>query len=137
MAREPLPAKSAAARAFNHFNIASFTIAAEDSNAITVTCQLKDAKGRNLTRHAMCRVYLADEADGGSLHGTAPTSTVTFTLSSEILATLVTDKVWDVLTSEEGVFTITIPQTAAPVTYYLVVVMPDGSLAVSNAITFA
>lgn len=134
----PLPAANAAAKAYNAFNRATFTIGAEAANVINVAVQLAEAKaGRNVGQRCVLKCYLADNADGHGLTATVPTSTVAIGTNGEKLAALVTDKAFLILTDASGRFDLNLTQTAAPVTYYLVVVLPDGSLTISSAITYA
>jgi hypothetical protein len=119
------------------FGLASFTIGTEGSNAINVAVRLKSARGQNIAQRVNAKVYLSDVATGVGLTATVPTSTVAIGTNGTILRANVTDKMFDILTDASGRFDLTIPQTAAPVTYYMVVVMPDGSISVSGAITFA
>ncbi len=136
MTSPAIPAKNAAARAYNAYNLASFTIGAELANVINVAVQLKDARGNVLPAGTVVDVYLASDVSGQPITPTAPTSTLAIGTRGSILAALVTDKMLRIATDSQGRFDINITQTATP-TYYLVVMLPDGFIVVSGAITFA
>lgn len=137
MTLNPLPAKQAAARAYNLYNMASFVIGAEVANVKNVGVTLKDARGQAIAQRAVVDCYLSDAATGTPITATAPTSTVAVGTNGAILNAPVADKMFSVITNAQGKFDFNITQTAAPVTYYLVLKMPDGSLAISGPITFA
>lgn len=133
----PAPAKNAPARAFCHFNRATFTIAEEAANVIDVGVQLLDARGRPLPAGQLAHVtaYLSDDAAGADITAVVPTSGLAATVGS-MLAEIVNDKMAIFQTNGSGSFTVRITQTAAQ-TYYLCLLMPDGSIIVSSSITFA
>jgi hypothetical protein len=138
MPSNPQPAKQAAAKAFNTFNMATFSIAAEGAgDTINVAVQLLDARGQKPGKICRCLVYLSDNADGSTLTATVPTSTLAIGTNGLILVVEVTNKVLTIISKNDGSFDLNVIQSADPVTYYMVVCMPDGSIAVSGAITFA
>jgi hypothetical protein len=132
----PYPAKSAAAKAFNFFNLVSWTIGAKGSNIINCTAQLLDARGQALLAPAFCTFYLSDSSDGHTLTATPLTSVMAIGTNGVIFEADVTEKAARVITSAAGLFDINLTQTASPVAYYGVIVMPDGSLAVSPIVQF-
>lgn len=133
----PQPAKKAPYRAFERYDLAEFTIGAEGSNTINVGVVLKDARNNALAERVHGRAYLSDAATGAGISGTATTSALAVGTNGNLLDIPVTGKSFDFVTDASGRIDINIIQTAAPVTYYLVLLMPDGSIKVSNAITFA
>lgn len=132
----PLPAKSAAARAFNIFNLATVTIGAESSHARLITIQLQDAKGRNIAQVAGFEFYLATTAAGTTITPTVPTTTLAVATYGTLLTALVSGKMWSALSDVTGKIDLTLAQTAA-VNYYLIIKCPDGSLIASSIIAFA
>lgn len=134
--QNPRPAKDAAARAFNQFEMADFTIGAEGSDTINVAVQLKDARGRAVAVPVGAKVYLSGAATGLGL-GTATTSALAIGTNGTLLDITTTGKVCSVLSDASGRFDLNIIQTAAPITVYLVIIKPDGGLIISGAITFA
>lgn len=131
----PFSAKDAAAKAWCAFNLVTFTIGTEGSNTIKVTVTLLDAQGQAVG-FAFARCYLSDNADGSTLTATATTSALAIATKGVLLDIPTTGKVCDVISNNVGVFDLNIIQTATP-TYYLVVILPDGTIVVSDAITFA
>lgn len=132
----PLPAKDAAARSFDIFQMAAFTIGAKMTNTINVAVQLQDALARSIAESAVCRVFLSDAITGLGITATALTSAIAIGTNGFILDTPVSEEMVDVQTDAQGRFDLNLIQTASPVTYYMVIVAPDGSIIVSGAITF-
>ncbi len=130
----PKPAKDAAARAYNAFNMASFTIGTKSGNVINVAVALKDARGQAPQGPVVADLYLSDAAAGTAITGTSATLAVG--TNGAILAQPVSGKSAKVVTNSAGLIDLNVTQASSPVTYYLVVVFPDGSIAVSAAITF-
>jgi len=132
----PQPAKQSAAKAYNLFNLVNFTIGAKAANTINVALQLQDARGQNIAQIAHAEFYLSANADGSTFTGTATTSALAVHTNGVLLDILVTGKMASFITNASGQVDFDIIQTASPVTYYLAVMMEDGSIIVSPAITF-
>lgn len=118
-----------------HIDNVGITIGAEGSNTINVALQLRDANWNDLTECGHIVAYLSDNADGSTITGTVPTSTVAIGTDGLIIP-LVTDKVFLLVSEADGDIDINIIQTAGQ-TYYLVLCLPDGRIQVSDAIVFA
>lgn len=134
-----MPAKHSPFAAANVVAGAEFTIGAETGgNTINVGIQLVDANGRDLGQRACVQAYFSNDANGDSLLTTASSGTVTIGTDGLLRNMDATpDKKNFFLTSEaDGDIDINIVEAGAK-TMYLVLVMPDGSLVVSPAITFA
>jgi hypothetical protein len=112
-----------------------FTIAAEDGDVINVAIQLTDLLGNDLESAAAIGAYLSDDADGSTLTATAPDGGVAVGAAG-LAIPLIADKRFDLVTDATGAIDLDIEEAAAG-TWYLVLVMPNGSLVVSGAITFA
>lgn len=136
MLRTPRPAKQSAARAFNAFGLATFTIGAKQTNTINVAVQLLDAQGNKPAAPVVGDFYLSDNSDGSTLTATATTSSLAVGTNGVLLDILVAGKMGRILSKSDGTFDINVIQTASPTTYYFVMVMPDGSIVVSTAVTF-
>jgi hypothetical protein len=113
---------------------AKFGVGAEAANVIRVTVQLVDRHNGNLlTAPAACNWYLSAVATGLGV--------TTATTGGIAIGTIGTLLEWTnnvsglVITNAAGVFNVDIEDTGAK-TIYLVLVMPDGKLQVSPAITF-
>lgn len=115
---------------------ASFTINTEAANAITVNVAVKTNRGQAaITSRRALTCYLSDAATGAGVTATAPATSVAAGANGKVDA-LVTKKVFLCTTNASGALDIVITETGMA-TWYLVVVMPDGRLVVSSAITFA
>jgi hypothetical protein len=113
----------------------SFTIGTEASNAINLGMQFKDSNGQDIQERVACDFYLSDSATGDDISGTAATSLAIGT--DGVLMTYVTGKAGKIVSEADGDVDIAIGYTTGAKTWYGVVVLPDGRLVVSSAITFA
>ena len=113
----------------------SFVIGAEGSNAINVGIQLKDSVGVDLAVRGSIRAYLSDDAAGDSIAGTAPSGGVVIGTDG-VLIPIVAGKAFELVSEADGDIDITITEAGAD-TWYLILIMPDGRLVASGAITFA
>lgn len=119
----------------NSVEMATFTIGAEASNIINVGIQLKDPDGADLLESVGLNAYLSSNADGSTVVGTAPT---TVAIGTDGLAIpLVAGKCFLLVSEADGDIDINITLSSGAATYYLVLVLPSGQLAISGAITFA
>ena len=116
---------------------AAFTIGVEGSNAINVAVQIKKDKAQtSLAERRSLMFYLSSSSSGADITGTAPSSGFAIGTNGKIISELVADKLAYVTTDASGRFDITLTE-AGVATWYLVVIMPNGRLVVSGAITFA
>lgn len=132
----PGPAKWSPFRAWNAFNRAAFTIGAKVSTTINVAMQLQDARAQSVAEICHCRFYLSDNSDGSTVTATATTSALAIGTNGALEGILTTGKVCDVITNALGQVDLNIIQSASPVTYYPVLVKPDGAIIVGGAVTF-
>lgn len=115
-------------------NNATFVIGAEATNAITVNIQLKDNE-QDIGQRACLFAYLSADANGDSMTSLA---TPTFAAGTDgVVGTVISGKAMMLISESDGDIDLVITYTTGAGTVYLVLVMPDGSLKVSNAITFA
>lgn len=119
----------------NYVDTGTWTVGAEATNVITVSLQLKDSDGANLATPSVVTIYLSGVAAATAIVGTAPTGGVAVTVGSTLLVE-VAGKMLKVVSTAAGLVTITLTDTGTP-TFYAAAVMPDGSILVSGAITFA
>lgn len=114
---------------------ATITVGAEAANAINVAVQLLDQSGNEMVGRRNLIAYLSDDANGDSIAAAAADGHVA--VGTDGLAVhLVTDKVFMVTSEADGDFDLTITESGAD-TWYLILVLPDGRLIASGAITFA
>lgn len=114
---------------------ATITVGAEGTNAIDVTIQLKDANGDDLAVRGAVRAYLSNDANGDSIITTAPSGHVAIKTDG-VCAHLITDKVFELISESDGDIDLTITEAGA-LTCYLILILPNGKLKASGAITFA
>lgn len=115
-------------------NGATFTIGAETANAITVNIQLKDGAADAYQRAAVFG-YLSGDANGDTIIATGPTSIAAGT--DGVYSPIVAVKTFNLISEADGDIDLVITLSSGAATYYLILVMPDGSLVASGAITFA
>ena len=119
----------------------AFTIGAEDTNAITVNLQVNFGRNDNdgdalpIDHVAHLDWYLSDDSAGDGVVATAPSGGVAGGTDGAVVP-LVTGKAGFCTTESDGDVDFVITETGAD-TFYLVIRLPNGRLAVSDAITFA
>ena len=79
--------------------------------------------------------YLSDDSGGIGISGTAPATSVAIGTDGAIIKELTTKLAWLLQSETDGDIDLTITETGAD-TWYLVVVLPNGTQVVSDAITF-
>lgn len=115
----------------------TFTIGVEGSNAINVAVVVKQDKAQvAVSSRRVLDVYLSDSSAGAGIIATAPSSGGAIGTNGVILASITANKYLKVLTTTAGLFDITFTEAGVK-TFYLCVVMPNGRIVVSGAITFA
>lgn len=123
---------------------AVITVGAEDANVINVAIQLNDGYDNAAAVRGSVMAYLSDDSNGDDLAATAPdggwaigTDGVLIPLASDDGSVIVPNKTAQLVSEADGDIDIDITHAAGAKTVYLVLVMPDGRLVVSGAITFA
>jgi hypothetical protein len=112
-----------------------FTIGSEAGNVINVGIQLNDAGGTALATRASVYGYLSDDANGDSIAGTAPDGGWAIGTDG-LLIPGVTNKSAIFVSEADGDIDINITESGTD-TWYLILILPNGLLAASGAITFA
>lgn len=112
-----------------------FTVGAEATNVINVAIQVNDQQGTAITEVATFDFYLADDAAGLTPSVTAPTVGTSIGTDGALIES-VANLSGKMITEADGDIDIDIEDAGTP-TFYLVVVLPTGGLAISDAITFA
>jgi len=112
-----------------------FTIGAENTNAINVAIQLTDRlNGGDLTERAAIQWYLSADTNGDAI-ATAPGGGIA--IGTDGLLIEHSNNLAGVAISEsDGDIDVTITESTAK-SFYLILIMPDGKLYSSGAITFA
>lgn len=112
---------------------AAFTIAVEGGNAINVNVAMKTELNVAIDEPTNCRFYLASDSAGLN-YATAVSGGVAAGASGAVKTT-VTGICGEFITETNGVVDLVLSESGAG-TWYLVIILPDGSLLISNAITF-
>lgn len=113
---------------------AAFTIGDETTNAIAVTVQLRDGNAASIATRRGVFAYLATDSTGDTIAPTAPSGGVAVGASG-IVIPVVAGKAFQLISEANGQIALTITEVGAA-TWYFVLVMPDGRLVASGAITF-
>ena len=117
----------------------SFSVAAESTEAIIVSCQFKDAAGDDMTSARCLRGYLSADSAGQTA---ASSAGLTVTAGTDGLTQVLVDsntQNYFLMTSEaDGDVDVVITDASTgTLTNYLNVVLPSGKIVTSAAITFA
>jgi hypothetical protein len=113
---------------------ASFVVGAEATNVINVGVQLKDVDSVNLAVRGHVDAYLSADANGDTL-AAAPSGGVAVGTDG-LCIEQIADRSFTLVSEANGHLDINITEAGAG-TWYLVLRLPGGTLAVSGAITFA
>jgi len=116
--------------------LATFVVGAETGgNTINVSIALKDAGGTAIAVRGSVFAYMSDDANGDAIAAAAASGGVA--IGTDGLAIpVVAAKAFQLVSESDGHIDVNVVE-AAGATWYLVVVLPTGKLAVSGAITFA
>ena len=117
----------------------SFTVGYETTEAITVSCQYKDAAGADMTSARCLRAYLSADSAGQTA---ASSSGLTVTSGTDGLTQVSVDAntinmLWLTSEADGDVDVVITDASGGTTTNYLNVVTPDGKIHTSGAITFA
>lgn len=115
---------------------ASFTIGSESSDTINVAIQLSDPEGDDFDEFGFVWAYLSGDSGGDGVVSTAPTGGVSIGTDGSIIEEPTSGKTFLLQSENDGDIDVDITDTGTP-TFHLVVILPDGTKAVSGAITFA
>ncbi len=133
--RDKIPEKNNPFKSANKVGIVAFTVGAAAGDVITVSVLVKDSNGRAIAQRVRLDWYLATTSNGGTITASAANGGVAAGTNGSLLQ-IVTGKAGIGVTGATGNLDVAITDSGTP-TFYLVVKMPDGTLAVSGAITFA
>lgn len=113
---------------------ATMTVGAEATNVINVAIQLEDQHGADMAEAVSLLAYLAGDANGQTIASAHTSSPAIGT--DGLIQPLQTDLTFLLTSESDGDIDIDFTDTGAS-TVYLVLVMPDGRLVISDAITHA
>ena len=117
----------------------SFSVGSESTEAITVSCQFKDAAGADMTSARCLRAYLSADSAGQTA---ASSSGLTVTSGTDGLTQVSVDSnsinmLWLTSEADGDVDVVITDASGGTTTNYLNVITPDGKIHTSGAITFA
>jgi|TARA_Y100000034_G_C6865375_1_gene394354 hypothetical protein len=114
---------------------AVMTVGAEAGEVIPVTIQLNDGDGGAMAASKAVFGYLSANADGSTI---ATISGLTVAIGTDgLLQPIVANSSFYLISESDGDIDITVTDASGgTLTNYLVLVMPDGGLVISDAITF-
>ena len=117
----------------------SFSVAAESTEAIIVSCQFKDAAGSDMTSARCLKAYLSADSAGQTA---ASSANLTITSGTDGLTQVSVDSatinmLWLTREADGDVDVVITDASGGTLTNYLNVVTPDGKIHTSAAITFA
>ena len=115
----------------------SFVIGAEASNVINVGIQLEDADGVAVAAIGVVTAFLSDASTGIGISAAAPDGSVAIGTDGAIIVEHVTDLAWILQSEADGDIDLDINDVTGTPTWHLVVVLANGTMVVSAAITFA
>ncbi|HEB27513.1 MAG TPA: LamG domain-containing protein [Porticoccus sp.] len=109
------------------------SVGSAHTNTVKVTVQFTDAAGNDISHSVAAIMYLADDTAGLVYTGTLPDGANAINADGAAVE-LITDQVWSINTESDGDFDFDIKHTAGAHDWYMVIVLPDGRLAVSSKI---
>lgn len=112
------------------------TVGAEAADVINVAIQLNDPEGKALSEVTALDFYLADDAAGLTPSASAPAGGIAIGTDGALIET-VANLSGTMISEADGDIDIDITNATTAPTFYLVVRLPQGGLAISDAITFA
>ena len=115
-------------------DISVSTEAAVTASTISLTIQLKDFEGNNLTVPAAVKVYLSEVATGLTISTVTLTTDMSASVGDIVIITAY--KTYLLVSNASGAITMSISYTTTDDDLYLVVVMPNGRKVVSSKFEF-
>ncbi len=135
MPKGKIAAKHNPFQAANKVATVTAVVGVEGGNIINVALTFKDSRGQVLAARAAVQAYLSTLTTGADIVATAPSSGIAIGTNG-LLIEEIADKKFTLVCNAAGLADVSLTE-AGVATFYLVCVMPDGSLVVSGAITFA
>jgi hypothetical protein len=116
-------------------NDVEMVVGAEAAHVINVALQLKDEAGEDYAARGSVQAYLAADANGDTPNTTAPDG-VDVIGTDGLALPIVAGKHFQLVSESDGDIDLDITESGAA-TMYLIVILPNGTLVASEAITFA
>jgi hypothetical protein len=115
---------------------ATFVVGTQAGDQITVTVQLKDSTGSNLIVRGNVLAYISNDVNGDTIVSSGTFTGIYFNNGLAIPITPGTTKAFMLTSGSNGAVNVIAEDTGTS-TMYLIVVLPNGLLKASTAITFA
>ena len=115
---------------------ATITVGAEAADARAITVQLEDGQGNAIAHRAVVDVVVLADANGDAIVGTGGSTGIAIGTDGAILATIVAKKVFKVISEADGDIDLTWTDTGTEAAY-LGVILPNGRVVISDALTNA
>lgn len=112
---------------------AAITVSAENTNVRTISVQLKNANGDNISTRQALEVVVLLDANGDAFAATGGSTGIADAGAGTILAT-VAKKIFKAITNATGLLELSWTDTGTEAAY-LGVILPNGRLVVSSALT--
>jgi hypothetical protein len=112
---------------------ASIAVSAESANVRTITVQLKDSNGADITERATVKAYVMLDANGDAFAATGGSTGIAIGTDGALLAQ-VAKKAFILFSEADGDIDLTWTDTGTEVAY-LHLVLPNGRRVVSSALT--
>lgn len=114
---------------------ASITVGAEVANVRAITIQLKDAQGNDLAYRGQVRIAVLADANGDAFVVTGGSTGIAIGADGALLA-IVAKKLFQAISEADGDIDLTWTDTGTEVAY-LAVILPNGRMVISAALTNA
>lgn len=114
---------------------ASIVVGAENANVRAITIQLKDAQGNDLAHRAMVRIAVLADANGDAFVVTGGSTGIAIGADGALLP-IVAKKLFQAISEADGDIDLTWTDTGTEVAY-LAVILPNGRMIISAALTNA
>lgn len=110
----------------------TYSIGAESGDARTITAQLKDAAGNNLTERVTVWLHVCADSAGAGLATTGGSTGIAAGANTQV-TTITAKKVFQVTSSAAGLITLTWTDNVTEAVY-LVIVLPNGKRSISAVV---
>lgn len=114
---------------------AVITPGATHTDTIATTIQLKDFEGNNLTVPSTVLAYLTSDSAGLDINTTSLTTDMSIGTDGSINI-ITAYKVYLLVSEADGAIDISMGYTTGALSFYLVIILPNGKRVVSTAIAF-
>ena len=111
----------------------TFTVGGSHTDTVNVAVQFTDAWGKDLAHSVAGLFYLADDTAGLVFTASGPDGANAIGTDGAAVE-IIADQLWAFNTEADGQFDFNVKHTGGAVDWYLVVILPNGRLAVSSKI---